>query len=94
MQRLRQFLSYQAEIFSAYYTRYDEQNLVLDFYILATFQIKNNFPITDTRKIENYVFTKNIFFSFFSEHISQYYGYLVFSRCIWDIVKKFLDHTL
>ena len=38
MQTLPQFLSYQAEIFSSYYTRYVEQNQVLDFYILATFQ--------------------------------------------------------
>ena len=50
MQRLPQFLSYQAEIFSSYYTRYGEQNYALDFYSLATFQIKKLFPLNRHQK--------------------------------------------
>ena len=47
---------------------------------LGTFQIKNDYPSTDTRKIENYVLSKNIdFFSFFSEQISQIWIFSFFS---------------
>ena len=56
------------------------------FYVL--FKLKNNFPSTDTRKIENYVLSKNINFFLSSQNKFLKYGYVVFSKWIWDIVKK------
>ena len=83
MQRLLQFLSYQAQIFSTCYTRYGEQNEVLDFFIFyILFKLKNNFHTTDTTKIENYVLTKTINFFLSSQNTFLKYGYLIFSGCI------------
>ena len=78
MQRFPQFLTYQAEIFSSYYTRYGEQNKALDFLYFSYFSNLKKIPSTDTRKIENYVLTKNIIFFHSSQNTFLKYGYLVF----------------
>ena len=53
MQRLSQFLSYEAQIFLHITQGIVNKIKYYIFYILATFQIKNNFHTTDTTKIEN-----------------------------------------